>query len=293
MSKPASFVLSIDNVPVVTRRSIGPCSASLTLAVPALERRAVGQHDPHRRQHGGQFGHGHFRTVQVHLERRRLALVGIAAREAGRRAADLDLAPVQLAGAVAQIVVQREIEFHRALGGASVLGEFQILRLHLALYMRRLAVGLQRRLESDQPGNGRGALQNTAAGQIELVHAERGRERACGHIHRVERPGFSIQLDAPAARHFGVEREREGAARGEIADLDVDVFQHQRPGVPARLAQRETAARDLDQLHREIHRGLRPRLAARAAAPSASARAPPSLEKFHSPLADWISTIAG
>ena len=261
MSKPASLVLSIDSVPVVTSRSIGPCSASFDAGRAAFERRAVGQDDPHRRQHRGQFGHGHFRTVQIHLERGGFALVGVAAGKCGRRAADLDLAPVQLPRAVAQVVVQREIEFHRALGGAAVFGELQILRLHLALDVRRLAVGLQRRLEADQARQwpGRSAKDRVPA-RSSLSTSECRGERACGHIHRVERPRFALQLDAPAARHFGGEREREGAASGEIADFDVDVLQHQRPGVPAGLAQRETPAGDLDQLHGEIHPCLRPRV---------------------------------
>ena len=68
----------------------------------------------------------------------------------GRRSADLDIAAAQLAGTVAQIVVQRESEFHVRLAGSTIFGELQLFSFQFALNVRALAVGFQGRLEADK-----------------------------------------------------------------------------------------------------------------------------------------------
>ena len=67
MSNPASFVLSIESVPVVTRRSTGPCSASLMLAVPPSSDEPLGSTIPIAGSMAASSGIGHFGTIQIHL----------------------------------------------------------------------------------------------------------------------------------------------------------------------------------------------------------------------------------
>src|SRR5579862_6042816 len=122
--------------------------------------------------------------------------------------ADMNIAAIQRAGALRQVVTKIEIQSDLALGQRSATSQHQSVGVDVSSQMRFLAGGSDVTLDGNQSGETSGG-QESGTRQIEMSDVERGRHRRRRDVGGIQRTRFALKLHLRAARPSGGKGERK------------------------------------------------------------------------------------
>ena len=138
--------------------------------------------------------------------------------------------------------------------GRALRRKFQLLPGEKTHGRSPVTIGLQRSVETRQPGNTTGGIDESDCPDVHGIHFDRRRKWSLRGVLGIDRTGFPRDLRVAAAGKSCRQLERELRGEGKILDRDIYIVVDDRLGRRVRLADRDSSTFHIQLRHRDARR---------------------------------------